>query len=507
MRALPLLLLCCAPVPLAAQLPSDECVDRAGRPVRSIVRNDMPWAGAATELNGESVIYWNQSRNARASLATRLFIYMHECAHHTLGHVWKAQGPEWEAEADCWAVQTLWERGALRRRGMRELEREVRRRSRIRGLVGSSGSLYDCIAIKTDRAAWRRSLTALAAASEDSFASAIGQAVPRPSARSGVHESLLDVPGTYDCEVLSSRDLRCEVFTGATERATAGRYRALAGIIRGWLPAGWSAEDIEPSPWVLRSLVVSDTVGRRLTLSATRRSRVVLVVHPVPRDSDDVLPPERMYYRLSYLTPACAGRPFPGDPMRLSPQVLLLTTAAFAAGCGDPAPPGDSAGSGSPASAPAAPPGTAAGSASAAGGLRDPVQLAVEAEIDGRTYRANGAGECQQTGDASIYSVPAAMWRASYDGRGTGELAHLNLTLWQPNAGGAMQANLALQVGERTHRIATVTGGTLEGSATATAAMDGAAGTLRVSGRDADGNAVNVSVRCERMTVPVAEGG
>jgi hypothetical protein len=211
-------------------------------------------------------------------------------------------------------------------------------------------------------------------------------------------------------------------------------------------------------------------------------------MHPIPRDSDDVLPPERMHYRLTYLTPACAGRPFPGEPMRLSPQVLLLATTAFAAGCGDPAPPADSA-------------------ASAAGGPRDPVQLAVEAEIDGRTYRANGAGECQHTGDASIYSVPAAMWRASYDGRGTGDLAHLNLTLWQPNAGGAMQANLALQAGERTHRIATVTGGTMEGSATATAAMDGAAGTLRVSGRDADGNAVNVSVRCERMTVPVAEGG
>src|SRR5688500_5155805 len=172
MRALPFLLLCCAPASLAAQLPSDECVDRAGRPVRSIVRNDMPWAGAATELNGESVIYWNQSRNARASLASRLFIYMHECAHHTLGHVWKAQGPQWEAEADCWAVQTLWERGSLRGRGMRQLEREVRRnRSGLRRFAGFSGSLHDCLAIKTDRTAWRRLLAALAEASEDSFAS------------------------------------------------------------------------------------------------------------------------------------------------------------------------------------------------------------------------------------------------------------------------------------------------------------------------------------------------
>lgn len=302
MRAL-LLLVCCLPVPLAAQLPADDCVDRSGRPVRGIVRNDMPWAGAATELNGESVIYWNQGRNGRATLPARLFIYMHECAHHVLGHVWKGPAQEWEAEADCWAVQTLLEQGRLRRRHLGQLEGQLRR-SRA-GVTRFSGgprrSLGDCIDVKTDRVAWARALDALAAASADSFTSIMGQAVPRPSSRTGIHESGTDLPGTYDCEVTSVRDVRCTVFTGQSARSVIRRHRALDEIVRRWLPPAWTAEDRPAGAGLLRRLEVSDTVGSRLTLSATEDLHVVFVMHPAPRSPDAILPPEKIPFRITWV--------------------------------------------------------------------------------------------------------------------------------------------------------------------------------------------------------------
>ena len=302
MRAL-LVLLCCLPASLAAQLPSDDCVDRSGRPVRGIVRDDLPWAGAATEVNGESVIYWNQSRNRRATHAARLFIYMHECAHHVLGHVWKPPSPEWEAEADCWAVQTLRERGRLRKRQVSQLESQVRR-SRIgspRSGSPARRSLGGCIAIKTDRAAWAEALDAMTAASRDSFTSIMGQTVPRPYAGTGIHESSIDLPGTYDCEVSRTRDLRCTVFTARSKGAATGRHRTLAGIVRRWLPAGWRAEEPATVPGMLRRLEVSDSIGPRLTLSATSDLRVVFVMHPAPRHPDEILPPERIPFRLTLI--------------------------------------------------------------------------------------------------------------------------------------------------------------------------------------------------------------
>ena len=45
---LALVLVLVVPSTLRAQVPLDGCIDRANRPVRSIVRNDMVWAGVAT---------------------------------------------------------------------------------------------------------------------------------------------------------------------------------------------------------------------------------------------------------------------------------------------------------------------------------------------------------------------------------------------------------------------------------------------------------------------------
>ncbi len=187
--------------------------------------------------------------------------------------------------------------------------------------------------------------------------------------------------------------------------------------------------------------------------------------------------------------------------MRLA-MLAFLAGPALLAACGDSSP---SAGAAAPATSAGAP--AAAAAAAAPHGVRDPVQLSVDVQVGGAHRVASGLGECTHTADASIYSVPAEQWRASLDPEEGSSLRHLSLTLWQPKAGGAMQVNLSLQGEGGDRSIATVQGGAVVGSATASAGMDGSAGVLTVQGREGEGVPMEVTVRCERVTVPVAEGG
>ena len=190
--------------------------------------------------------------------------------------------------------------------------------------------------------------------------------------------------------------------------------------------------------------------------------------------------------------------------MRLA-MLAFLAGPALLVACGDSSPPAgaDAATPAPSAEAPAA----AEAPASAPAGVRDPVQLSVDVRAGGAHRIASGLGECTHTAEASIYSVPAEQWRASLEPAEGSSLRHFSLTLWQPKAGGAMQVSLSLQGEGGERSITTVQGGAIVGSATATARMDGSAGILTVQGRDGEGVPVEVTVRCERLTVPVAEGG
>ena len=66
---------------------------------------------------------------------------------------------------------------------------------------------------------------------------------------------------------------------------------------------------------------------------------------------------------------------------------------------------------------------------------------------------------------------------------------------------------LSLRSGEIDHEIATVKGGALKGSGTAGVRSTGKGGILNVSGTDADGHPLELTVECERFDEVVAEGG
>lgn len=138
---------------------------------------------------------------------------------------------------------------------------------------------------------------------------------------------------------------------------------------------------------------------------------------------------------------------------------------------------------------------------------RGTVPMTITGRVARHRFEEATTGECATSAESSIYDVPATQWRAMVGGSGKSNLQHLNLTVWRPRSGVPAMVNLSLQSGEIGHRIATVKGGELVGSATAEARTEGRGGTLAVSGKDEHGHDIELSVRCERFDEVVAEGG
>lgn len=228
-------------VPLAAQVPYDGCLDRRGEPIEGIRDNQLGWAGTAAMRNGRPVILWNEKALGTAPGPVRLFVYLHECGHHALGHLWKLPSAQNEEEADCWAYQLMVDGGIARGRHIEAIEREARRsRGDAIHLGGQDRveSLRRCLKARTDPRAWEASLDGLAAASADSFAGLRGKAFPGDPV--GVHESLVDLPGTFECEVRDAV-FACAVFAARRAADVRRRFDRLREIIRAWLPATWTS--------------------------------------------------------------------------------------------------------------------------------------------------------------------------------------------------------------------------------------------------------------------------
>ena len=244
---------------LGAQVPYDGCVDRFGRPIEGVVDNQLGWAGTAAMRAGRPVILWNEKWLGSASGPMRLFVYLHECAHHALGHLWKLPSARNEEEADCWAYQLLVDGGIARGRHVAAIEREARATRGDDIHLGGEArvrSLRRCLRVGTDRAAWHASLDGLARASADSFAGLRGKAFPGDPV--GVHESLLDVPGTFDCEVRDTV-FACLVFAARRPADVRRRFDQLRRILEEWLPDTWTSVTRSGADGTRRELHAEDS--------------------------------------------------------------------------------------------------------------------------------------------------------------------------------------------------------------------------------------------------------
>lgn len=129
----------------------------------------------------------------------------------------------------------------------------------------------------------------------------------------------------------------------------------------------------------------------------------------------------------------------------------------------------------------------------------------LSATIGATHYSLKAPGECTYTNAATIHDVPAAMWHATVrvDGQ---PLSYVNLTVWEFRDH-TTQASLGLQVHGDFRHLSTVKGSTLVGSGTAHAAHAGEGATLSLDGTDNRGDAMQLMVRCAKVTAPVEDGG
>jgi hypothetical protein len=132
--------------------------------------------------------------------------------------------------------------------------------------------------------------------------------------------------------------------------------------------------------------------------------------------------------------------------------------------------------------------------------------ITVTAQIGGKSYLGSGTGSCRYEPEASIHEVSASLWMVQYAGRGK-SLKQLNLTLWRPKDGSPDQLSLSLEAGSGSHRIETGGKGKNSGEGSVTILPSGPGGRLEISGKEAGGKRVQITIDCPAFAGIEAEGG
>jgi len=281
------------PGTVAAQVPFNACLDRSGAPVRQEESSEIANLAAASWIGDrQPIIYWNRKAMAGLSEASRLFVYLHECGHITLRHIYSRattieERRRQEDEADCWAIQLMLDAGMIKGRHLARLEREWRdSRGDITHQSGAElvQSFRTCLSIRTDGKRWRPVLDSLLAAARDSFHAITGPLIAE-SGTEQAHESTLDLPGTYDCEIRASEHFVCVVFASRLAGPATARQRELSRILRDWMGTDWtiSERDLTEGPETRRTVAEHVASGAIIALSATSSGRVLFLAQPATR--------------------------------------------------------------------------------------------------------------------------------------------------------------------------------------------------------------------------------
>ena len=143
---------------------------------------------------------------------------------------------------------------------------------------------------------------------------------------------------------------------------------------------------------------------------------------------------------------------------------------------------------------------------SAAPASADQISVSIEARVAGKSYQGSGPGECRHADEASIHGVSAALWMVQYEGSKDG-LKRLNLTLWRPKDGSPDQLSLVVETKSGSHRIQSGTADNNAGEGSVTILPSGPGGRLEISGKEAEGKPVQITIECSGFGDVEAEGG
>jgi hypothetical protein len=133
--------------------------------------------------------------------------------------------------------------------------------------------------------------------------------------------------------------------------------------------------------------------------------------------------------------------------------------------------------------------------------------LTIAGKVGGKSLQSSGSGACRHAPDASFRGVSASLWMVQYGGSRDAALKQLNLTLWRPKDGSPDQLSLVLETSSGDHRIETGPEGEGKGQGTVTILPNGPGGRLELSGKEAGGEPIQLTIDCPAFAGIEAEGG
>lgn len=135
-----------------------ECRDIRGRAVRTFHIKNLGDVGRAGIVNRAPIIAIDPNIMMLLPDKVQLFFYLHECAHHVLGH-WMAFAPDHENAADCWAIRYGRDRHLLDRKDVEAFAPVLAasRGSNAGHLPGPERArhLLECYDAKSQEVAWQ----------------------------------------------------------------------------------------------------------------------------------------------------------------------------------------------------------------------------------------------------------------------------------------------------------------------------------------------------------------
>ena len=129
--------------------------------------------------------------------------------------------------------------------------------------------------------------------------------------------------------------------------------------------------------------------------------------------------------------------------------------------------------------------------------------MQVSLTAGGQRYESAAPGQCTHAPVASIYGVVSELWTAQQSDNGKS----LNLSLWQPKDGSRPMVSLTVTAGAASHRISTIRGAAIAGSAKASLEQSGKGGTFTIYAKSAEGADVTGTIKCGAFAPHIAEGG
>ena len=139
--------------------------------------------------------------------------------------------------------------------------------------------------------------------------------------------------------------------------------------------------------------------------------------------------------------------------------------------------------------------------------VQDAISVTIGGKVAKKKIQASGGGTCTHAADLTMGDVSGSRWTVRYADGKNGSVKRLELTLWRPTDGGPDQLSLAVETKSGTHRIESgnPTAGS-QGEGSVTILPSGPGGRLEISGKEAGGKPVQITIDCTAFAGAPAEG-